>query len=450
MPEDPLIAELSELLRDWVPRQPWFEPPTRTLGMAIADVHPRRFEVLRRQRPLMVWTPVEISYEDDSVSHHQVLIGIDSAAPTRPDHPAIIGPIEHHGQTAVAYDAFVDPRLATIFAKRVAPDLTIIDVRLFESSASNSSLIIDERFVLKLFRRLEPGANPDVELPERLGRNGMLTVPVPVAVWRKGDTDLAVVRRWHRSIASGADLAQRSLSEMLRRRARPREIQADFAPSAERLGATLGQLHTAIAEAFGSEPTSARGLVTELLVQLRAVVGSDELSVPVEQAYRALLESTDYGQVIRVHGDLELSNTLWNGQDWTIVDFEGDLTRTMEQRRMPSSPLRDVAAMVQSFHHASIRALHSWPEGADREHELLAQAWVERATDSFLSGYTTNDAVHRLLPKDRMSRDELMTLYEIDRTISIMARRVGKKPEAMHRLRSDVERLLIPRAKMRW
>lgn len=441
---------LAVLLTDWVPRQPWFQPPMRARHLEVERVVPRRFEVLRKSWPLMIWTPVEVMYESGLSSHHQVIVGLDPNLPHLARDGGYIGGIETSEGPAHAFDALMDVRLARRMVRHVAPELSVVDVDIPEQSSSNSSVVIDDRFVLKLFRRLEPGANPDIELPEGLGRNGQRNVPVPISVWRKGDTDLAVVRRWHRAGSSGADLAERSLRELMRRRVSPRELQTDFAPSAERLGVALAELHSGLATVFGTEPINVKQCAYDAVVALRGAVSSGELRDGIEAWIRALFNEGELGQQIRIHGDLELQNTLWSGQEWTIVDFEGDLSLPMEMRSRPASPLVDVAAMVQSFQFVASRVLLSIPEGFDREQELFALAWVERATDSFLSGYTSEDLIHRLLPKDRMTRDRAMTTFELVRTASFLAKSPGQIPAMRERLIGDLGRLLTPRVKLRW
>ena len=125
-----------------------------------------------------------------------------------------------------------------------------------------------------------------------------------------------------------------------------------------------------------------------------------------------MASSTDLGAAIRVHGDLHLGRVLRDRRNWVMVDFEGDVAVPLGRRRKRSSPMRDVAAVVRSFHYAAELAVaerlallttdapadeHALEQAADPELAVLASAWEERAVRAFVTGYTSVDAVHPLL-----------------------------------------------------
>jgi maltokinase len=190
----------------------------------------------------------------------------------------------------------------------------------------------------------------------------------------------------------------------------------------------------------------------------------------IEATYQRLVHGTDLGARIRVHGDLHLAQVLRTRRGWVVIDFEGEPTHPIEDRRRPSSPLRDVAGMVRSFHYAGELALveeleRLHPEGRDdqdevdgprpidppeRELMVLAEAWEERAINGFLHGYTSVDEVHRLLPSERLSRDALLTVYELDKAVYEVAYEMAHRPELASIPRAAVDRLSEPGHTERW
>ena len=322
---------------------------------------------------------------------------------------------------------------------------------------SNTSLIVDRRWIVKVYRRLEAGPNPDIEITTALGEAGFTRVPVPVEVWRQGDFDLAVVRAFHPRAIDGMVAAKSSLDELLTRRCKPRETADDFAPQAHALGETTALLHVALARAFGATPADPKVLIDSLVAHLRRVAPPGLPTDRIEASYRRLVSADDLGSSIRGHGDLHLGQAMSTRRHWLILDFEGEPTRSLEDRRRPSSPLRDVAGMIRSFQYAAELALAeheaaSKPDGTarDRELDVLAEAWEERCVDHFISGYASVDDVHRLLPRERVSRDALLMLFELDKAVYEVAYEAMHRPELIDIPARAVRRLLGPGVRERW
>jgi len=457
---DDLVSALSQALRGWLPAQRWFDAsPGR-----IVDVVPRRLETLRRRWPLLLWAPTDVVHEGGRRVTYQLLLGVRPTADgVEPD--AVIGEVPAPEGTAVVYDALVDPELCIEFAESVMPGVEMRRPSALPGDYSNTSVVFEQRWILKLFRRLEDGPNPDVEITEALAAAEAEDIVGPVAVWRRGDADLAVIRAYHPRAVNGWDLAAASLEEMLRRRVQPRETTTDFGPEAATLGRALARVHVALAEAFGTRPADGEALADAMVAHLRrAAPADDDLDeaeridlAAVEAVYRRLDGLDDLGEVIRVHGDLHLAQALRLRRGWVVIDFEGEPARPLAERRAPSSPLRDVAGMLRSFHYAARVALDDAepldPEGDaghDPELLLLAAAWEERATDAFLTGYASIDGVHSLLPRDRRSRDALLTVFEMDKAIYELAYETGHRPHMTHIPRSAVHDLLGTADRRRW
>ena len=403
----------------------------------------RRVDTLIDGWPTLLWALIEV--RADRGAGDPVLYQLPLGA--APDHPdelpdwAHLGHIRTPRGDAHLFDALSDNELALAFCEGVAPDLTFTTVRSQPGEQSNTSLVLDERYIMKLFRRVEPGSNPDVEVTEALGRLGYGRVPVPVATWRKGRTDLAVVRRFERSRGDGVELALASLREMFKRRLAPRDCKLDFVHEARSLGESVADLHVALGEAFGSEPTDGAALASDMGAQLDRVSSGHLDTHRIASVYDRLRSADDLGMAIRIHGDLHLGQVLRLARHWMVLDFEGEPDRPVEERRRPSSPLRDVAGMTRSFHYAAGMALREC-ELIDSELRLLADAWATRAVNSFLGGYSTVDDVHRFLPQARASRDALLSVFEMDKAVYEVAYELAHRPDLVDLPVRAVEALL--------
>lgn len=228
---------------------------------------------------------------------------------------------------------------------------------------------------------------------------------------------------------------------MFNLRRAPRDCRLDFALDAEELGAEVARLHVALAEAFGAEPADGRAWAEDMVAQLHRVTHGQLDTERIERVYQRLGSADDLGMAIRVHGDLKLAKALRVRRSWMVFDFEGEPARLLSERRRPSSPLRDVAGMIRSFHQVATSALAELGS-PDEELRLLADAWAERNLNAFLSGYATVDEVHRLLPEARPSRDALLSVFELDAAVHEVAYEIVHHPEVADRPTRAVQRLL--------
>lgn len=393
--------------------------------------------------PTLLWVLVEVGSGDPTVEPalYQLPLGASEQEPDHLPAPAILGRIDTGSSSAWIFDALADERTIEMFISKVAPEVEFNKTRPQGGEQSNTSLILDERYIMKVFRRIEVGPNPDVEITEALGRVGFGGVPVPVAIWRRNGTDLAVVRRYERSRGNGFELATASLREMFNRRRPPRDCKLDFAKDAARLGSDIASLHVALAEAFGAQEPDGAQWAADMIAQLRRVSGGHLDAERIERVYERLAVSEDLGSAIRIHGDLHLGQVLRLQRSWMVLDFEGEPARPLEERRRPSSPLRDVAGMTRSFHYAAGMALREHPS-PDDELRVLANAWAVRNLNSFLAGYADVDEAHRLLPRTRSSRDALLSVFELDKAVYEVAYELAYRPALADLPIQAVERLL--------
>jgi maltose alpha-D-glucosyltransferase/alpha-amylase len=316
---------------------------------------------------------------------------------------------------------------------------------------SNSSVIFGERMMLKLYRRLETGINPDVEIGTYLTERHFPHVPA-VGGWieyrpRAGEAATAALLQayvpnegdlWDFTLdalgdylehaVTGApppDTGSTSAASLLDRAGgdipeEARESIGAYLDTAGLVGLRTAELHRALASnaeqaAFAPEPFSAlyqRALYQSIQSTVRASLrllarrGAElppearedadavlALEPAVEDRLRGLLTARLSGTRIRVHGDFHAGQLLYTGRDIVIIDFEGEPARPLSERRLKRSPLTDVAGMIRSFHYAANGSLlRARRGGAIRPTdaaalELWARHWYAWVAAAFLRGY---------------------------------------------------------------
>lgn len=449
------VEKLTALLPPFLAAQRWFG------SIQDPQLRIRRINTLHDGWPTLLWVLVEVtsSRQPDVRMNYQVPIG---ARPDSPDHlpeSAFIGQLNTPTGQAFLFDALADDEVACLFGEFVAPDLEFSTVRSLGDAKANSSLVFDERYILKVFRRVRSGTNLDVEMTEELGRVGFGGVPVPVKVWRQDGADLAVLRRFEKSRGDGRQLALASLRELFNRRQPPRDCKLDFAQDAHLMGENVARFHVASAHAFGVQESSGDTLASDMLAQLHRVRNPAIDHDRIANMYQRLRVADDLGSAIRIHGDLTLDTVLRLQRDWMVRDFDGEIGRPLAERRRHVSPLRDIAGMTRSLQHAANFALSDFQgldmldsldgeEGfavafqPDSELDILAESWVVRNINAFLSGYAEVDEAHRLLPNTRASRDALLHFFELDKAVYEVAGDVRQSIQGGATPLRDMEQLL--------
>lgn len=290
---------------------------------------------------------------------------------------------------------------------------------------SNSSIVIGDNLVLKLFRKLGHGRNPDIELSRALTDDGCTEV-APVHGWitlndgEQGDIDLAMVSDFIRSATTGWDSARASFRDLLADPdAEASEAGGDFAGESERLGETVADIHRRLATLFGTQswgPAELSALAGHFDERCNAAASAAPAVLPyveaAKSAFNVLRGLTSTATVQRVHGDLHLGQTLRAIPGWFVIDFEGEPAMPLAQRAGFDSPLRDVAGMLRSFDYAA----HSVLLQTDTPGDDRAVRWAEHNRLAFLDGY--GDAV---VP-------ELLRAYEIDKALYEVAYESAHRP----------------------
>ncbi len=398
----------EETLTIWMPTQRWFAGKgARILDLAIvADTE------LVAGDPGLRHLIISVS-QASSVDSYQVLAGLRAEIPDRLRH-AVIGPA---GGGLTAYDALHDPELTRVLLHAIADGETVgplrfarepgvsietdLDSLVITGEQSNTSLMFAESSILKMFRRLSPGPNPDLEVPRALARLGSPHVAEPLG-WIETRMDgaptiLGILSRYLRAASDGWSLAATSVRDLYD------EVETagiesaadaggDFAGEAHRLGEATAGVHRNLAEAFGTDELPAgatadlaRQMFHRLDVALATVPQLGRHADMLGAAFSDLAKLERPLLVQRVHGDYHLGQVMRTQAGWVVLDFEGEPATPLALRRARSPALRDVAGMLRSFDYA---ARHQLPTHADQQrvHDA-ARDWVRRNQDAFCSGY---------------------------------------------------------------
>jgi maltokinase len=441
------VPGLVPALAEWLPRQRWYSGQVEPTTLTIVDQEIRgdRFPVL-----------VRLLLEADGVAY-QVVVGVRG----RDEHPeflrghdqAFISDVSTHQGEAITYDAVFDPELALVILDAVAPHEKAERARLMGAEQSNSSIVYDERLILKLFRRVQRGHNPEVEVTEALAAEGFSCVAEPLATQRSGDYDLAILQPFLAGAVEGWALALTSLRDLFGMhdtssipiinldapppRPDPAQAGGDFSGEAARLGAMTGGMHVALADAFGRHRADSRAWAASIAKQMEVLEPGDYDQRGVKEILDQLAD-LDPGHAIRVHGDYHLGQVLRTDAGWYVLDFEGEPARPIEERRRPSSPLKDVAGMLRSFHYASAVARTERDESALED---LAAAWEERNRQAFLRGYMRAAGPGNILPPDPECVGAVLAAFELEKAVYEVGYERAFRPEWVHIPLSALRRL---------
>ncbi|MFG2818064.1 maltokinase [Kitasatospora sp. NPDC048365] len=429
-----LVQAALPLISAWLPTQRWYAGK----GRAISGLTPVVGTPLQVGDPALLHLLLRVEHGGGAAASgdvYQLLLGIRSQPPTGIGPGAVLGRLD--GGTydgATLYDAVHDPELTGRLLEHLAtgdrfgslsfrrtPGSGLpsnIPGRASTAEQSNSSVIYDTSLILKLFRRISPGTNPDLELSLALSRAGSTRIP-RVAAWfecrleRSEPATLGLLQRYLPDAEDGWELA---LDQVARLKGDP--SPGNFAIEAHRLGRATAEVHRVLARTM---PTARldRAAIGRLVEAMEDRLDSAVGAVPGLLRYRSALRNAfqqltadhlEGLQVQRIHGDLHLGQAMRTPQGWVLLDFEGEPAKPLAERRLPQPALRDVAAMLRSFDYAAAHLLAGTP-GPDPELAHLASAWAARNRAAYCAGYTAGGGT------DPAATPELMRALEIDKAV---------------------------------
>lgn len=404
--------------------------------------HVRRLGELGGGR-VVLWV-VEVRYDDadagdgdgdGEVEHYQLPLALHDAPVERLEH-ALVGPVVRaDGTQGVAYDAVHDRDATALLLQAFGADgsetpdgLRFVrvpghDLDLeatgspFSGEQSNSSVFYGEDAVLKLFRKLTPGENPDIAIHRVLTEADSCHVASLYGWIEHGDVQLGMLQQFLRTASDGWGLALASVRNLFAEAdLHAEEVGGDFAAEAARLGEALHEIHAQLRESFPTASVPGHELAATMTDRLRratsVVPELEEHAAAAEAVFAAL---GDLGEIAtqRVHGDLHLGQTLRTTAAWKLVDFEGEPAKTLAERLLPDSPWRDVAGLTRSFDYAPHAVAASL---ADDDPDVLlqravrAKEWARRNRKAFLAAYCGEGGLSEV---DRT----ILTAYVVDKAV---------------------------------
>lgn len=335
------------------------------------------------------------------------------------------------------YDATLDAEMDKVLLQVASDGRESAELaRPVQAEQSNTSLVFDDRIILKLFRRLHRGHNPDVEVTTALASAGFAHVAAPLVTWRDREFDLAFGQQYLVGGSEGWALALTSLRDLYNSPVEgPGEAGGDFSAEAARLGRMTAEMHLALATGFGvtsgkEASDSWRSLVAGLPRRLEAAgeVAGRDLAGRAAAMLERLSSVSEPGTFIRVHGDYHLGQVMRTDTGWYVLDFEGEPAKGLSERNERSSPFKDLSSMLRSFHYATRHALAERPSSDTGHLDELALAWETHNRQAFLDGYRGTPRIDGLLPPAEESPAVLIG-YELDKALYELDYEQAHRPE---------------------
>lgn len=491
-----VLARLADLLPEYVRSRRWFRAKARTIAkIDVEDVVP--FPSV--DSSLLV---LRLGYQDGDEDHYLLPLTLAEASETERVNAPNFEPLavlDSSGERRVLYSALANANFRGALLQAIVQEQGFrgqkgefaatrihapsqpepaIDANL-ESSVSraeqsNTSVIYGQQFILKLFRKMEPGINPDIEIGAFLTEHGFRNTPAVLATleYRSGEEVYATgilqnfVRNkgdaWGYTLEALGDFFSRALKEKEITTEAIGEFVGEYRNSARLLGQRTAEMHAVLTSSthsseFSPEPFSeadGKKLQGEMLKQAQMTFGLLRQKEPslggqaredarqllaledeVSERFSPLAEAKVGADRIRFHGDYHLGQVLFTGDDFMIIDFEGEPARPLHERREKTLALRDVAGMVRSFQYAAYAALFGQVPGVsvepgDRERVTqLAALWNDHVSAEYLDSYFRTAGKSRFVPADREEQGRVLDAFLLHKALYEVAYELNNRPD---------------------
>ncbi len=461
---------------DLIEQQEWHTPDGSWL-LTIVEVRCKGID------PQLYFLPMSVSWDDDEKEDRIAALA-----------PWTLAKVRQRDRVGILYGSFGDERFcrALVNAMGKKENLPFGNGRLVCSSTaafaaladgisepvrhpgleqSNTAVLFGERLFLKGYRRLQAGTSPEVEagafLTERSPYDHIVPVAGAAEIVRADGKHytLCLLQSYVENQGSGWDYAveylERYFGDFLAdHHTADGHAHSAFMRQMFTLGQRTAELHLAFAkvtgdEAFDPQPASdddvagwirrvASDLDTTIDVLVQRGSSMPEANEAIARrlmvqraAAHAAVEALGFTgasfSLTRLHGDYHLGQVLLRQDDFVITDFEGEPSRSLDERRAKQSPLRDVAGMLRSLSYAAAVALRRSTAERPTDHgtlEPLAKEWEERAQESFLNGYRKNIDGCASWPRDFIA-DRLIKLFVIEKALYELRYEIDNRPDWM-------------------
>ncbi|MFT7840957.1 aminoglycoside phosphotransferase [Saccharothrix sp. BKS2] len=450
-----LRPRLERALAAWLPWQRWFGGK----GRPVAGVEVEQLVELVDQRasggPLGLLAVVAVRFADGGdAERYQVPIGVRTALPDRLA-PAVLAGFDG----CVVYDATGDAELNAVLLRLIGqragrggvgftPEPSFAGAskrglvgRPIGAEQSNTSIVYGDRYILKLYRRVAAGLNPDLEAHRALRRARSRHI-APLLGSIEGEVGgepatFGMLQAFAANAAEGWAMAMTSVRDLFADTdADPDAAGADFAAEARRLGGAVAAVHADLARELGTGTADPRSVADDMLAHLEpalvAVPGLAPYADRLRAAFAGVGALRERVPVQRVHGDLHLGQVLRTPATWLLIDFEGEPAAPIAERTEPRSPLRDVAGVLRSLDYAAqhqLRLFHPTPELRRR-----ARRWTAHNREAFTAGYAEAAGVD---PAGR-----LLTAFELEKAVYEAVYETRNRPDWVDIPLRAVRRLL--------
>lgn len=443
----------AQILLEQLPRERWFGyKDSRILGIGTVDTG-----IIDDGPPALVIAIVAVNVAGRSVWYQLPLLveadGTLRDATTDPDRLRVFGELMRHSDSIKGDHGvfhFGGPGLDPM-----APALGHSSVRIVDAEQSNTSVVFDEQVILKFFRKLDHGPNPDLELNRLLTNEGFDHIPAQVGeITYEGEID-------GEEIAIDLGIAQQLLGDAtegwtylvghLHRffdEVDPADVAEDRTflteerakeslAAIEELGDVTAALHVALARNDVDPELVPEVLDRSDLDALATRVSQSLTDAPpdalkgIARTLKALGQIEDAGAKTRIHGDYHLGQVLRSARGWMVLDFEGEPLRRLEDRRAKQMPLKDVAGMLRSLNYVVVATIFERTDDDSAEWARLepwARVWEDVARDRFLTAYLTRAHEGRFLPRERDDLLVILQTLEIEKALYELEYEKGHRP----------------------
>ena len=505
--EAPVLEQIERVLPQFVHNQRWFRAKTKTIRRtSIEDAIPLSGGA--------VIAIVRLQYADDEHEAYFLPITMYGAQPGWDDTQILARVQDDAGEERLLYNSLEDPEFRFYLLDAIAcdrkfkgsgaligrrseafelfcePHIPRLKSNISRAEQSNSSIVFENRYILKLFRKLETGVNPDIEIGKFLTRQGFAHSPPVLGEIQyetaAGETAyMAILQKfvpnagdaWKHALDSVAAFFEHALQNpnppVLRSYdsfdliaeelpSIARQTIGEYIESAKLLGTRTAQMHSALSSDakdpdFAPEPFTpdyaellyremideadrAFTLLRQKLDTLPAeaandankLVSSEQL---VRNRFASLRKETVKAMRIRHHGDYHLGQVLYTGDDFVIIDFEGEPARPLAARRAKTLAMRDVAGMIRSFSYAAYAGLFAHragesTDGKDREAaERWAAFWIAWVGAEYLKGYFEEAEGALFTEPDRQRQKLLLDVFLLQKALYETTYELNNRPD---------------------
>ena len=444
------FEELARVLSDWVPNPRWFGGKAR--DFAALQLHDAVLLVAPEEPDPVLVVIVDVAYGDGHTERYQVPLA--AGEQDADGYAGNVGGVHLVDATFLPAAARVlsamthrpverkTARGETIFGRPLDDlDVGLTQPRRLSAEQSNTSIVLGDELIFKLFRRLEAGENPDVEVTRALTEAGFVNAPRQRGAFgvRHADgsvTALGVLSDFVKGGREGWALATAEVGRIVAGEQPDPALAQRFAD----LGTAVADMHGALARTLGSReaaPDDLAGWVAGMHQQAEHVLGTARRRAPdaaaavldlrddILERIDRLSEEKATGPLTRIHGDLHLGQVLLDTADrWQLLDFEGEPAKSLEERRALAAPLRDVAGMLRSFDYAAASG-----SGGDLSAvPAPAAEWRDSTRRAFLDAYLDEAAKHDVLPH-RDAVEAQLDAFELDKAVYELGYELANRPD---------------------